>query len=245
MKKYAIVRLEDDTIKKGYNAIGVYLGENNYMVCNVNGDNAAILNLPDVKTKSVRLPAEARKSLTQMAKEHEKVEELKLQIAELQLKVRDTKVAIELSKREYKKARGFLSVTEFAEEVFKNLPVKMRNAIKKDGWIFETPTGIGYTLDRFYISRMVEIQKWVKENSFIYREYDGQLFTTDDCENDKCYKATLAKYRRLLPTKGEITDCLDIADKATLYYTACYSVPYNRTELTAEYAKEIAKKLSE
>lgn len=188
---------------------------------------------------------EARAGLAAMKKAYMK--QLKLQTelqkvsSELKSKIIEAqKEQINLSKAVREKL-GILTFEEFEYEFRRALPPKLAERMDNAEFYVKEPLGIGYDENSLYISKSKMLHKYFRNASFLYEEYDGTVFMTDNAEQDKNYKKILKENScRLDLKKCKFFECLSMGDKDSLWYTACYEIPLKK-ELTKEYARELAQ----
>lgn len=202
------------------------------MCTNVKGTR----NVPDAVRSCLQKAADAYAKKKQMQKKQEEiVQKLAKECNELQMQISSCL-------DDARKKMGILSDEEFGKEFEKNLPDWLKEEMKHRKFSVEEPTGIAYANDCIYVSRMHVIQKYCRNRSFIYEEYDGCCFIIDNPEKDKEYMRILRENSRKLNVspKYKLQECLNLGDKDTLYYTACYEIQLKQ-ERTKEYAKELAE----
>lgn len=131
------------------------------------------------------------------------------------------------------KANGLLTPSEFLEELKKN-------GLEIDGRYY---TDVSLCNNFLNIDADKVIKKWIGESEFTYREYDGQLCMTDNYKKSKLYQRILRENScRTNVKKGFFEESLSVGDKDTLHYCMNITVEVKKP-LTAEYAKELAKKI--
>ena len=149
-------------------------------------------------------------------------------------------------------ARGLLQPQAFAEVFKKSLTGRVKQEVayhetRRMGYhnctnVFMTDfsyrDGKPYMM-RFYID--VDIEKYFREASFIYEEYDGTIFLCDGAEKDANYKRYIKQYSCRLSTHVKCEESLTVGgDKDFLGYVCSYEIPIKKP-LTKEYAKELAR----
>lgn len=135
------------------------------------------------------------------------------------------------------KSAGFMSNVEFENAIYENLKNKCGD------WKVSANL---YDPNKKYLQiyRDVYIEKYCRDKSFLYEEYDGTMQFYDECEKDENYKKILDKYRVTVPIKGyekDFTEYLSLGDKDWLVYYQSVRIPVN--EFTKEELAKILKKM--
>ena len=155
--------------------------------------------------------------------------ELKAQ--ELERKIEDIKKPYIGLSTLLTKANGLLTKEEFVEE------------LKHNG--LQIPEGSDVRTFNLHltISKQRTIKKWFGESEFTYRNYDGALMLTEDCEQSKLYQRLLNGSRINTNAKEKyVEESLGTGDKDSLFYAVTISFDIKKP-LTSAYAKEIAEKI--
>lgn len=173
--------------------------------------------------------ADAKKLVKEYVKSELKAKALEEQIRELRNPYSNIKEKLT-------KANGLLKAVEFVEE------------LEKNGLELNEPRSISKYGDTLSININKDIKKWFGESEFTYREYDGELHLTEDCEETESYQSYIKEYGRKIARpnvkKKYTRESLFIGDKEWLIYNFCISIKLSKP-MTAEYAKELVKKILE
>ena len=173
--------------------------------------------------------ADAKKLVKEYVKAELKAKALEEQIRELRNPYSNIKEKLT-------KANGLLTAVEFVEE------------LEKNGLELNEPRSISKYGDTLTIDINKDIKKWFGESEFTYREYDGELKFTEDCEETESYQSYIKEYGRKIARpnvkKKYTRESLFIGDKEWLIYNFCISIKLSKP-MTAEYAKELVKKILE
>lgn len=140
------------------------------------------------------------------------------------------------------KSMGCLTLQEFVEELRNHFSKEILDALEAYEYNIEySAYGARYSID---FIRTVYIQKHFREASFLYREYDGTMQFTDDCEQDRTYQKYIKMYERKIPFKHmDFSSSLGIGDKDWLSYCGRYRLDIPKEPLTKELAAKLAKKI--
>ena len=140
-------------------------------------------------------------------------------------------------------AKGFLPYQLFVEEFKKALPSYILSEIKEYGYNFSSSYyGNGQVKD-IKILRDKDIQKYFRNGSFVYEEYDGTIHMISDCEKDPEYKKYIRRSRKPLSVNQKPDEWLGLGDKDWLTYHAVYSIPIKKP-MTQSYACQLAELFS-
>lgn len=147
---------------------------------------------------------------------------------------------------EIKHCRGILDQNEFLEAFLAALPDTVTKAMKEQPKTNYWGNKSGDYSCSIYgkqivLSTDVEIQKYFRESSFTYQEYDGSIMLTDDAKKQPAYQKYISKYSHPLPIKTPLSDeYLSVGgDKDFLIYQAEYCIEIKKA-MTKEYAQELA-----
>ena len=173
--------------------------------------------------------ADAKKLIKEYVKAELKAKALEEQIRELRNPYSNIKEKLT-------KANGLLTPVQFVEE------------LKKNGLELNEYASIYSYGDTLSIGINKDIKKRFGESEFTYRECDGELHLTEDCEETESYQSYIKEYGRKIARpnvkKKYISESLALGDKEWLIY--CFDIIINLGKpMTAEYAKELAKKILE
>lgn len=156
---------------------------------------------------------------------------------------------------EIKHCRGILNAQEFLNAFMEALPEYVKAAMQakpkvnywgtKSGDYSVKTYGDNVRGSRIYIDTRVDIQKYFRESSFTFEEYDGTIMMTDDAEETPEYQQYIRKYSHPLPVKQDLTyEQLSVGnDKDFLCYEAGYEIEIKKP-MTKKYAEELADKFS-
>ena len=217
MKKIKIVRLtvqyyhqQEQKMLAADRGNGVYLTEHGNIcpekvILNVSGTR----NIPDPVKDVFRDMADL---YIEKCQTEEKIRDLQIKLGKFSEKEN------ELQKK-LRNAMGLMTRSEFEEEFFKNLPLKIREQMEAYGFEVKHPTGIGYTDSDLCISRNVLIKKYSQNVSFVYQEYDGNYFLIDSPEKNRDYQYLLKRYSVNIGFKKvKLEECLFLGDKISVNY---------------------------
>lgn len=170
---------------------------------------------------------EAKKLAKEYVKAEQKAKELEKQAADIRKPYCHIKTKLAT-------ANGVLNEREFVDE------------LKKNGIVFDDSADIYEYNGIIHINVYRDIARWFGESSFTFREYDGTVMLTTDCEKDKNYKEYLKQYGRKVTRPNikskYVKEYLDIGDKEILSYIMAIDIETTKA-LTKEYAKELASKI--
>lgn len=133
------------------------------------------------------------------------------------------------------KAKGHLTTSEFIDEFKNNLSSEVKMEMEKRDYSVSV-----YNNHVIEIYRNKDIQKYFRESSFTYEEYDGCIMMDTDAEKSKEYQGYIKKYRKPLSVKSKPREWLSLGDKDWLSYNCEYNIKIEPI-LTKEYAKKLAK----
>ena len=133
------------------------------------------------------------------------------------------------------KAKGHLTTSEFLDEFKNNLSSEVKMEMEKRDYSVSV-----YNNHVIEIYRNKDIQKYFRESSFTYEEYDGCIMMDTDAEKSEEYQGYIKKYRKPLSVKSKPREWLSLGDKDWLSYNCEYNIKIESI-LTKEYAKKLAK----
>lgn len=133
------------------------------------------------------------------------------------------------------KAKGHLTTSEFIDEFKNNLSSEVKMEMEKRDYSVSV-----YNNHVIEIYRNKDIQKYFRESSFTYEEYDGCIMMDTDAEESEEYQGYIRKYRKPLSVKSKPREWLSLGDKDWLSYNCEYNIKIEPI-LTKEYAKKLAK----
>lgn len=222
----------NDYYGKQYDIVGIIceVTDRSFKIFQTTGRYNAFRKSDIVKETSTRLPEETRTLLKNWYKLYLKKEEVIKKENELDRQMRM------IGEKELANSMGLLSRNEFMKEFIQNLPIHLRYEVE-DMFSIELYEN---TLD---IECNKYIEKFFREGSFVYEEYDGTIQFITDCEKDKNYQSYIKKYKRILPIKMKPDIYLSLGDKDWLTCCTNYRIEIKKP-LTKAYAKELAIKFS-
>lgn len=218
--------------------IGAKIGEDKYLV-----ETGAILRPARtciIEEKRTRLPQGIKDVFFDIAEKYQRKQELESQMAQINAELMSIQRDFQDLPNRIQKAKGFLTDAEFNGAFFDALTLDMKKAMKQRGYFIGECCGIPYTANAIHISREVLFQKYFRKASFLYEEYDGNIFLRDDAEKDPNYQSILKGVSALLPTCAKCEETLFIGDKSSLHYGCMYTIPLKQPK-TKEYAKSLAR----
>ena len=183
------------------------------------------------------VPEEAKNIFKEMLKNRkaeEKAEEEKKKAEETVWKLKSERSKME---KELTAAFGLLTDSEFCDAFLHALPANVSFAISRGNFRMDISD------DSLRIYREEYIEKYFRQASFVYEEYDGTIFLKDNAERTKEYREYLNEYSRTLPVKAKIAEWLSIGDKDCLTYHGEYRIPL-KSKKDKKYAEELAKKFA-
>lgn len=133
------------------------------------------------------------------------------------------------------KAKGYLTTSEFLDEFKNNLSREVKMAMTNYNYSVSV-----YNNHEIEIYRHKDIEKYFRESTFTYEEYDGSIMMYEDAEESKEYQGYIKKYRKPLSVKSKPQEWLSLGDKDWLSYNCEYNIKIEPI-LTKEYAKKLAK----
>ncbi len=133
------------------------------------------------------------------------------------------------------KAKGHLTTSEFIDEFKNNLSSEVKMEMEKRDYSVSV-----YNNHVIEIYRNKDIQKYFRESTFTYEEYDGCIMMDTDAEESEEYQGYIRKYRKPLSVKSKPREWLSLGDKDWLSYNCEYNIKIEPI-LTKEYAKKLAK----
>lgn len=193
-----------------------------------------------------KIPDNVKVAFTNLAKSHVAYIEATEQLKKQQQTIRQ----IEEEKRkrisDIRRAQGILNKIEFCKAFFDAIPEPLASFMDAYGYrVTFDPDGT-YRNNSLYVARSVLIAKYMRNLSFTYTEYDGNIFIVDDPEKYPEYQKYIRENRKPLSVKSKLNEELCTGDKASLWYYGKYEIPIGMSRtLTAEYAKELAQKFCE
>lgn len=192
-------------------------------------------NVPDAVKAGLKTLVSIEKK---KEKEKEKFDAVRVKYNEI---TRELNLEKENAAKEIREALGVLTLPEFCVEFWKSVSYSAKSEMNAKGYKLESPLGVCYTDQNLYISRGVMVEKYFRKGSFVYEEYDGNVFMCDDAESNNEYKKILKDYSRPLGCmKTSCFESLSLGDKDSLWYTGYYAIKLPDV-LTKQTAAELAK----
>lgn len=220
--------------------IGILVDENEkeYTFITENNYCSSIYRKDVISLTSPRgYPSEARELLKKRYAAYKEEVKIKEKIKSLNDDLRNIKDKFKTFEEDIAHAKGLLTIEEFSKVLFDNLSWRLQSEIELNKYEFDT-----YRKDEICLTRSVDIEKYCRNASFLYEDYDGTMHFDFDCEEDKNYKDLLRCNSEKIGIKAEFSEGLSLGDKDWLYYHAEYSIPLKKP-LTQEYAKRLAMEI--
>ena len=222
----------NDYYGKQYDIVGIIceVTDRSFKIFRTTGRYDAFRKSDIVKETSTRLPEETRTLLKNWYKLYLKKEEVIKKEYELDRQMRM------IGEKELANSMGLLSKNEFMKEFIQSLPEHLRCEV-------ENMFRVELYGNVFDIECNKNIEKYLREEAFVYEEYDGTIQFITDCEKDKNYQAYIKKYKQVLPIKMKPNIYLSLGDKNWLICCTNYRIELKKP-LTKTYAEELAIKFS-
>lgn len=229
-----------DIVREETYGLGIVMEETEKAVkfITVNRENTTSIMKSDFNAKFVRnISQETRRLLKEKLSLFEKRNNYYHKIHEIEMEINQTNKNISNVSDRITKEMGYLTESEFIEAFIKCLPAYVRSMVNEYYSVSIDSYG-NKTLEIEYTDR---IEKYFREGSFVYEEYDGCMMMCSHAETDPNYQAYIKIHRKPLSVKTKIHECLSLGDKDWLIYHGRYCLGITE-ELTKDYAEKLAKK---